>query len=96
MSITVDDVSEGDVLEASFYSKAMDAVVRVAIDVDHAAVDDEDNKYRVVSGEVLVVKNMPFDALEGKTIRLDVKDDEVQKDDHYGPVIGSDIELLSV
>lgn len=96
MSVTVADVSEGDVLEAAFYSKAVSGVVRVAVDVANAAVDTDDGKFEVVVGDVLAVKDMPFDALEGKRIRLDVKDDVVQKDDHYGDVIGSDINLVSV
>lgn len=96
MSVEFNDISENDVLEASFYSEGVGQRVKVAVDVETAYFDEDEPDFKVIFGEVMLVKNMPFDALEGVRVKFELKDDVVYKNNRRGVRIGEEIELLSI
>lgn len=85
-----EDVSKGDILEISFYSFAMNKVIYAGVDVVHVGEN-------VIIGDVEVVKNMPFDALEGDRVYLNVYKEEVRHgESSVEPRIGTDLQLESI
>lgn len=96
MSVALSEISEGDVLEVVFWYPGMDSDVHLAVDVSMVHPEE---RFRSVRGEVLLVKNMPFDALEQETIKIDCKNDEVRTDQPksmFDSVLDSNIRLVSV
>lgn len=89
--VTIHDVSTDDILECKFYLISIENDVQIALDVD--LISEE---YSVIKGTVKIVENMPFDALEGKRIKLNIEDDKVYFDSGYGNIAGADIKLISV